>query len=64
MSSKAPQEELLRSLAELMGVEGYPPEKVLQQAKRLGGMRRAIEERVGLEDPLPLNGVVRRHEGA
>lgn len=64
MSSGVATEELVRSLVELLGVEGYPAEQVVRQASRLGGMRRAIEERVGLEDPMPQIGMVRRHEGA
>jgi hypothetical protein len=54
--------ELLSALVALLGVEFYPREEVLRQAQRLRHMMRAIEEKVLLEDPMPLHGMVSRYE--
>ncbi len=63
MSSAEKTGDPLGPLTELLGTGSYPREKVLQQTQRLQHIRRAIEEKVGLEDPMPLHGMVSRHEG-
>jgi hypothetical protein len=62
MSSAERSGDLLSALSEFLGVETYPKDKVLQQVQRLHHMMRAIEEEVGLEDPMPLHGMVSRCE--
>ena len=62
MSSAERSGDLFSALSEFFGVETYPKDKVLQQVQRLHHMMRAIEEEVGLEDPMPLHGMVSRYE--
>ena len=52
----------MSALVALLGVEFYPREEVLRQAQRLRHMMLAIEEKVLLEDPMPLHGMVSRYE--
>ncbi len=53
----------MSALVALLGVEFYPREEVLRQAHRLRHMMLAMEEKVLLEDPMPLHGMVSRYEG-
>ncbi len=50
-------------LVALLGVEVYRREEVHRQAQRLRHIMLAMEEKVLLEDPMPLHGMVSRYEG-
>jgi hypothetical protein len=63
MSSAESAGDLLGELVALLGVEVYRREEVQRQAQRLRHIMLAMEEKVLLEDPMPLHGMVSRYEG-